>query len=161
MPHHHCPPGTPTLPMGPGAPFQLCLGHPVLAPVTIREQQAWSCTGRRERVPHSTGRAVSSPSGVQSYSLSFLFERWQYIALPTISFTPPSPAQSAMSKFDPGDNYFSVRKSAPPCHLLLPLHKYQEILVVASSHAEMQIYCLLSFFGNTLCKSFCLCPDPC
>lgn len=42
-------PPTP-LPMGPGASFQLFLQHPMLTPVTPREQQAWGCTGRSGRV---------------------------------------------------------------------------------------------------------------
>lgn len=113
-----------------------------------------------EESAHRVGRAMSSPSRVQAYSISFIFARWQYISLPTISFTLPSPARSAMSNFDLVDNYFSVHRAL--YHTIF-FFSFTNLKIFWSLPLPMQRckYCLLSFFGNTICKSFCLCPDPC
>lgn len=103
--HRGLPPAP--LSVGPGAPFQLFLRHPVLAPATIREQQAWDCTGRKERVATAWAGQCPPQAGC-SPTASLIFKGWLYISLPTVSFTPSSPAQSAMSHFDLVDNYFSV-----------------------------------------------------
>lgn len=112
VPDLHCPLGTLTRTPARGSRGSILAlpGAPSAGPSDDQGAAGLGLHREEGEGAHSIGKAVSSPSGVQSYSISFIFERWQCLYLSTVSFSPPLPAQSAMSNFNLVANYFSVQR---------------------------------------------------